>query len=208
MAYSTIAVANAFIERAKGAKITDLTPMKLQKLVFFAQSWSLKILDKPLVEDFFAKWTYGPVQPQLYHAVKDYQNHHISTLISTLEFTEDGGFQTVTPEFVDEVGDFRCIIDNIITVYGHMTAANLSRLTHLPDSAWAKAGDEQAVLDNKLLKECIVIEEGRFMSQAEFPFNFELDRMQKMVSGDFVTVPDGLETLDDFDDWLRKVSQS
>jgi uncharacterized phage-associated protein len=34
MAYSTIAVANAFIERAKGAKITDLTPMKLQKLVF------------------------------------------------------------------------------------------------------------------------------------------------------------------------------
>ena len=47
MAYSTIAVANAFIERAKGAKITDLTPMKLQKLVFFAQSWSLKILDKP-----------------------------------------------------------------------------------------------------------------------------------------------------------------
>ena len=58
------------------------------------------------------------------------------------------------------------------------------------------------------MKECIVIEEGRFMSQAEFPFNFELDRMQKMVSGDFVTVPDGLETLDDFDDWLRKVSQS
>jgi uncharacterized phage-associated protein len=34
MAYSTIAVANAFIERAKGAKITDLTPMKLQNWYF------------------------------------------------------------------------------------------------------------------------------------------------------------------------------
>ena len=208
MAYSAIAVANAFIEKAQASGITDLSPMKLQKLVFFAQSWSLKLLERPLVEDFFAKWTYGPVMPQLYHAVKDYQNQHIPTLISTLKFSEDGGIEKVTPKFFDEDGMYECIIDNVLTVYGSMTAAYLSKLTHLPGSAWSKTGDEQAVIDNRLLKECIVIEEGRFMSIATFPFNFDLARMERMVSDDFVTVPDGLESLDDFDQWLREVSQS
>ncbi|MDZ5641674.1 hypothetical protein [Enterobacter sp. A103] len=35
MAYSAIAVANAFIEKANERGICDLSPMKLQKLVFF-----------------------------------------------------------------------------------------------------------------------------------------------------------------------------
>jgi len=38
MAYSAMQVANAFIRR----QIPDLTPMKLQKLMFLAQSWYLK----------------------------------------------------------------------------------------------------------------------------------------------------------------------
>ncbi|EFR5514729.1 hypothetical protein Q6P13_004084 [Salmonella enterica] len=42
-----------------------------------------------------------------------------------------------------------------------MTAATLSGLTHIVGSAWSKAGKKEAVLDNELLKECIVIEEGR-----------------------------------------------
>lgn len=42
MAYSALAVANAFIEQAKAGKIQGLTPMKLQKLLFYTQSWHLK----------------------------------------------------------------------------------------------------------------------------------------------------------------------
>ena len=38
MAYSALAVANAFIERAKEGKLSGLTPMKLQKLLFYTQS--------------------------------------------------------------------------------------------------------------------------------------------------------------------------
>lgn len=207
MAYSAIAIANAFIKRAEDRRIYDLSPMKLQKLVFFAQSWSLRLLDKPLVEDFFAKWQYGPVVPQLYHAIKDYGNGHVSGLISTLKFTDDGGVVTVTPEVDDDVM-YNCIIDNVLTVYGTMTAAHLSRLTHLPGSAWSQTGDEEAVIDNRLLKECIIIEEGRFMSIADFPFNFDLPRMEARVKDQFLSVPDGLNTLDDFDLWLREVSES
>lgn len=204
MAYSAIAVANAFIEKAKSKGINDLSPMKLQKLVFFAQSWSLRLLDRPLVEDFFAKWQYGPVLPQLYHAVKDYGNRHISGLISTLEFTDDGGFSTVTPKVDDDI-QYNCLIDNILDVYGSMTAAHLSKLTHLPGSAWSQTGDEQAVIDNRLLRECIVIEEGRFMSSAEFPFNFDLHRMECRANDDFITIPDEVSSVDDMDAWLKEM---
>ncbi|ARJ43271.1 DUF4065 domain-containing protein [Cronobacter sakazakii] len=204
MAYSAIAVANAFIEKANSKGINDLSPMKLQKLVFFAQSWSLRLLERPLVEDFFAKWQYGPVVPQLYHAVKDYGNRHISGLISTLEFTDDGGFSTVTPKVDDDI-QYNCLIDNILDVYGSMTAAYLSKLTHLPGSAWSKTGDEQAVIDNRLLKECIVIEEGRFMSSAEFPFNFDLERMECRANDEFIIIPDEVSSVEDMDAWLKEM---
>ena len=61
MAYPTIAVANAFIEKAQQGFLPDLDPMKLQKLIFYAQSWHLRLYNEPLVDDFFAKWPYGPV---------------------------------------------------------------------------------------------------------------------------------------------------
>lgn len=204
MAYSAIAVANAFIEKAGEEGINDLSQMKLQKMVFFAQSWSLRLYDKPLVEDFFAKWPYGPVIPALYHATKQYGNGHISSLISTLEFYEGGNFSFVTPKLDDIGSDFSCLIDNIIKVYGRMTAATLSRLTHVSGSAWSRATSEEAVLDNPLLKECIVIEEGRFMACAEFPFNFDCQRMERSVSDDFLTVPDGLDSLESFTSWLKE----
>ncbi|AHF77935.1 Phage-associated protein [Sodalis praecaptivus] len=204
MAYSAIAVANAFIDKANQEGISDLSQMKLQKLVFFAQSWSLRLYEKPITEDFFAKWTFGPVIPSLYHATKQYGSEHISSLISTLEFSSGGMPETVTPTIPDPTAELICLIDNILKVYGHMTAAALSRLTHLPGSAWSRAGEEEAVLDNQLLKECIVIEEGRFMSCAEFPYNYDLSRIEKALSDDFITVPEGLETLDDFTTWLRE----
>ncbi|STU74866.1 Uncharacterized phage-associated protein [Klebsiella pneumoniae] len=63
MAYPTLAVANAFIEKALANELSDLTPMKLQKLMFYAQSWHLKIYDEPLIDDFFSKWQYGASYP-------------------------------------------------------------------------------------------------------------------------------------------------
>ncbi|MEB6354975.1 DUF4065 domain-containing protein [Klebsiella variicola] len=204
MAYPAIAVANAFIEKANEAGVTDLSQMKLQKLVFFAQSWSLRLYDRPLVEDFFAKWPYGPVIPSLYHATKHYGSEHISSLISTLEFSDGGSSAVVTPTIGDIGEELSCLINNIIKVYGRMTAAALSRLTHLAGSAWSRAGEKEAVLDNELLKECVIIEEGRFMACAEFPFNFDLSRMEALAEGDFVTVPDNLNSLDDFTAWLKE----
>lgn len=205
MTYSTVAVANAFIERGIGGQIPNLSPMKLQKLIFFAQSWSLRIFDRPLVDEFFAKWEYGPVIPSLYHSIKEYGSSNVNSHVYTLEFHDDGGMERTNPTVPsDDVWTHR-LIDSIVTVYGCMPATYLSRLTHLPGSAWSQASIEGSVIDNKLLKDCIIIEEGRFFGARDFGFHFDIDKMECRVKDDFVTVPNGLQSVDDMDKWLDEV---
>ncbi len=50
MGYSSIAIANSFIGKANIGEISNLTPMKLRKLMFYTQSWYIKLYGKPLFE--------------------------------------------------------------------------------------------------------------------------------------------------------------
>ncbi|KFK95043.1 MULTISPECIES: Panacea domain-containing protein [unclassified Serratia (in: enterobacteria)] len=154
MAYPTAAVANAFIDKALAGQIDDLSPMKLQKLIFFVQSWHLKIYDEPLVDEFFAKWPYGPVIPSLYHDVKSYGSRSITTPISTLVNAEPG-FKIVTPKVPSSDTRTNKLIDKIVSVYGPLRGTQLSYLTHLPGTAWSRTDEDGAVIDNQLMKECI-----------------------------------------------------
>ena len=53
----------AFIEQSLG----DLSAYKLQKLVYYAQAWSLAWDNKPLFANVIKAWTNGPVSPELWH---------------------------------------------------------------------------------------------------------------------------------------------
>ncbi|MDR1041744.1 MAG: DUF4065 domain-containing protein [Deltaproteobacteria bacterium] len=65
---SAIAVANWFIERNR-KESGDLTHLKLQKLLYFAQGWHLAYYDVPLFEDPIEAWKYGPVVRSVYFAL-------------------------------------------------------------------------------------------------------------------------------------------
>lgn len=111
MTYSAMQVANAFIQKAQEGKIPALTPMKLQKLMFFAQSWYLKTFGMLLFNEAFARWQYGPVIPDLYQEFKTF------------------GAGIITRFATDAVGNSPLIqdqnilsfIDKIIEVYGSYT---------------------------------------------------------------------------------------
>jgi len=135
MAYPTMAVANAFIQRAKQDKLRGLTPMKLQKLLFFAQSWYLKWFNKPLVDDTFFRWQYGPVIPALYHEFKQYGTRSIDRFGSFV--SPDGEIQVIVR---DHDADAWHVIDEVIRVYGKFSGSELSDLTHREGSAWAVTG--------------------------------------------------------------------
>lgn len=47
-------------------KLGEVTTMKLQKLVYYCQAWSLVWDEQPLFEDDFQAWANGPVCPALF----------------------------------------------------------------------------------------------------------------------------------------------
>ena len=56
----------AYILRKRG----EMTAMKLQKLGYYSQAWSLVWDEEPLFPERIEAWTNGPVVPELYRAHK------------------------------------------------------------------------------------------------------------------------------------------
>lgn len=155
MAYSAMAVANAFIQRAQEGKLCALTPMKLQKLLYFAQSWCLAREQEPLMDDAFCRWQYGPVIPSLYHDFKEFGTKPIPALDSRV-LEREGKLIKITPYIgPDDLASW-ALIDEIIRVYGEYTGSQLTAITLEPNSAWTRTGKaDGGSIDNVELARCI-----------------------------------------------------
>ncbi len=70
-------VARFFIEN-----LGEVTTMKLQKLVYYAQSWSLAWDDEPLFEEDFEAWANGPASPEFFR-------EHRGNFVVGTSFLED-----------------------------------------------------------------------------------------------------------------------
>jgi len=66
MPLPSAAVANYFLDLGLRESI-PITPLKLQKLVYFAHGWYLGFTGEPLLNEGIQAWEYGPVIPSLYH---------------------------------------------------------------------------------------------------------------------------------------------
>lgn len=93
-------------------KITGecIDEMKLQKLLYFSQRESLAILNKPMFDESFEGWKYGPVSRK----VRTY-------------FTQNDG---ITAHTEDIKSENKYIINNIILEYGSLASWKLSDITH------------------------------------------------------------------------------
>lgn len=93
-------------------KITGecIDEMKLQKLLYFSQRESLAILNKPMFDESFEGWKYGPVSRK----VRTY-------------FTQNDGITAHTEDIKNEN---KYIINNIILEYGSLASWKLSDITH------------------------------------------------------------------------------
>lgn len=156
MAYSAYAVANAFIQRAIDGHLSGLSPMKLQKLLFYAQSWHLKLAERqPLFDDFFARWKFGPVIPSLYHEFKDFGARPITRLATTLNL-DGGAFELHAPVVPESDKNTWALVDRIIDVYGIFSGTELSNMTHREGTAWYETGKgDGGVISNDQLVQYI-----------------------------------------------------
>lgn len=101
----------------------EMTAMKLQKLVYYAQCWSLVWDDKPLFDERIEAWANGPVCPSLYNA------HRGKFSVA------EGMIAGITSDFSEEQLE---TIDGVLGFYGDKSAQWLSDLTHI-EAPWKDA---------------------------------------------------------------------
>ncbi|KUR71540.1 MAG: DUF4065 domain-containing protein [Negativicutes bacterium] len=119
-------VANKFLELAQD-DARGLTPMQVLKLVYIAHGWSLGIHGRPLIEQSVQAWQYGPVIPDLYHAMKGFGGGFVAGYLPSRAYE--------TPDRL--TGQEARLIEDVYRLYGHMTGIQLSRITHAENTPWS-----------------------------------------------------------------------
>lgn len=136
MIYTAKSIANYLLDLAK-SKGELLSPMKLQKLVYYAHGWYVGHKGEPLIDEPVEAWPYGPVIPSLYHEFKQFGSEGIS--IKAREFDGVSSFREVPPP---EDASIRRYLEGVWSSYGQYTGLKLSELTHSPDGPWDKTWKE------------------------------------------------------------------
>ena len=102
-------------------KKNNITAMKLQKLVYYCQAWSIVWDGKPLYKEKIEAWVNGPVVRELYEKHK-------------------GMYEIKEDNFIADIGDISILnedqketIDAVIKYYGDKSPQWLSDLTHKED---------------------------------------------------------------------------
>lgn len=115
----SIEIAHTFVNRF--GSILDLTNLKLNKLVYYAQVESIRRTGNLLFDDAIEAWQYGPVEPLVYHTFKKYGR----------------GIVAPDPSACAANGTAVEIIQYVSDTYGRLSAFDLVRLSHRSDGAWA-----------------------------------------------------------------------
>ncbi len=113
------AVERAIIEAHREMFDESPSPMKLQKLCYYAQAYSLAE-GKALFPEDFQAWQHGPVVPDLYTKYKDYQ------------------WRAIDAELPSSTNASPTLVASVVAAYGRFDGAALSNMTH-KESPWMDA---------------------------------------------------------------------
>jgi uncharacterized phage-associated protein len=121
----------------------DLTPTRVQKLLYFLHGWYTTITGIPLLDEAFVHYTYGPVLLSLETKLSRYAGIPVDDYVR--QFNLDTG--TMEPVFTDEKAapQFIDILDAVWKQYSPLTTIQLSSLSHAPGSPWDKTAMGQPI---------------------------------------------------------------
>lgn len=117
-------VAEYFIWKAHGEK-KAITNKKLQKLLYYAQAWSLVLNDKKLFNEKIEAWVHGPAVRNVYI---DYKKFGFGPITKNISDNDVFKISENTINFLDQVWP----------VYGKKDPAYLEYLSH-SETPWQKA---------------------------------------------------------------------
>ncbi|WP_407491858.1 Panacea domain-containing protein [Pseudooceanicola sp. MF1-13] len=99
-----------------------LTPLKLQKLLFYSDAWHMALYDQEATNERFQAWVHGPVALSQYHRFKDFRWRPITEEIDR-------------PELEGRMAQH---LNEIIDVFGSESATALEIMTH-QEAPWQAA---------------------------------------------------------------------
>ena len=129
----------------------DISPMKLQKLLYYVKAWSM-VGKYPVVHEPFEKWQYGPVNDEVYQKFRNYGSGKIS-------------YSHSLPFLIEPESHEKKTIDFILECYAPFDAITLSSMTH-QDVPWKKTPL------NRVISEKLMLD---YYSKMPFARNFPLD---------------------------------
>lgn len=124
-------IANSILRRTFAERIA-VSPMKLQRLMFFITCLYQRATGRRLLSESFQPWRYGPVCGTVYGAFESFGGNPIT------EYAKDA----IGNAYAADEGsnpELKQALDTVWSHLGCLPAVTLSRITVLPGSAWSKA---------------------------------------------------------------------
>lgn len=136
--YSALDVANYIVWYVDKNQLGTITPLKLQKILYYVYTSYLQKHNTPLFEDNIEKWQYGPVVTEVYHTFKMHGFNHISTTKPRLEYDSSKLLGIKKVDFdpnlflsnTDFISDANKVIDKLVK----KGAFELVEMTHIEPS--------------------------------------------------------------------------
>jgi uncharacterized phage-associated protein len=143
-------VANSVISACRERGIADITPLKLQKIIYFLHGWHLVFSGKPAVSERFFAWRYGPVLDSVYREFRHFGSAPITAYATDFDPESKKNFAYVIGNSTRSGSgkQFNEILEKVLDSYGSMDGLELSALTHAQGSPWAKTPLNNAIDDN------------------------------------------------------------
>ena len=132
--YQAKALANTLLDWA-ARKGTDVTPLKLQKLLYFMHADYLVRTGSPLVKETFEAWSYGPVIPSVYEQFKEFSRQKITSRASIFDPRTR---RAEVPE-LNIPDDVKAEIEGTFFLYVDVDAGVLSAISHRSNGPWDQA---------------------------------------------------------------------
>ena len=150
MTVNPLALANKVLDIA-AQQSRDITPLQLQKLLYFINGWHLEINDgEELISGSFQAWKFGPVHPKVYHEFKHYGSLPI-TGRSENPFTQ-------VPWAEELSNSQEALISEVLSIYGNLSGPQMSNLTHKQGTPWSETwnngvGDGDNIPPQRIIQE-------------------------------------------------------
>ncbi|HEY5221000.1 MAG TPA: type II toxin-antitoxin system antitoxin SocA domain-containing protein [Candidatus Paceibacterota bacterium] len=120
----SLVIAEYFIKKSQ-AEGRVITNKKLQKLLYYAQAWSLVFNDKKIFDAPIEAWVHGPAVQEVYSAYKEFGFGNITTPVNEHDLV------TLTSEE-------KKVLEDVWKAYGKFDADYLEILTH-NEAPWQEA---------------------------------------------------------------------